>query len=71
MEEECKRFRKVLLDIKGIDRKTKVFQGIQEEVKRWLVFLPLLGELKDPAMETNDNRHWDALREVIKETQEK
>lgn len=65
MEEECKKFRKVLLDIKGIDRKTNVFSGIQEEVKKWVVFLPLLGELKDPAMDTDDNRHWIKLKELV------
>jgi hypothetical protein len=30
MEDEVKKLRKQLLDIKGIDRKTNVFQGIQE-----------------------------------------
>lgn len=47
-----------------MDRKSNVFQGIQEEVKRWVVFLPLLAELKDPAMQTDDNRHWDKIREI-------
>ncbi|KRW98533.1 P-loop containing nucleoside triphosphate hydrolase [Pseudocohnilembus persalinus] len=65
MEDECKSLRKQVLDIKGIDRKSNVFLGIQEEIKRWIVFLPLLIELTDQAMETEDNRHWAKMKELV------
>ncbi len=39
------------MDIKGIDRKVNTYQGINEEIKKWATFLPLLTELKDKAME--------------------
>ncbi len=54
MEDEIKRLMKVLKDMKNIDRRSNVFLGIQEELKKWNTFLPLLTELKDPAMETDD-----------------
>lgn len=66
MEEEIKRLGKILKDQKNIDRKSNVFLGINEELKKWTTFLPLLGELKDPAMETEDNRHWKSIKDLVK-----
>jgi hypothetical protein len=65
VEDEVKRLRKQLLDIRGLDRKTNVFAGIQEIMKKWNVFLPLMSELKDPSMITPDNRHWDKIRVLL------
>jgi len=51
MDDEVKRLRKQLLDIKGIDRKVNTYLGINEDIKKWSTFIPLLSELKDKAME--------------------
>ena len=40
--------------------------GINEDLKRWNTFLPLLGELKDPSMEAEDGRHWKKLKDLVK-----
>ena len=51
MDEEVKKLKKGLIDIRGIDRRSNVWMGIQDDVKKWNTFLPLVGELKDPSME--------------------
>lgn len=40
-EEDVKKLMKSLKDIK-VDRKSNVFLGINEEIKNWLTFLPLV-----------------------------
>lgn len=54
MEEEVKTNFKNLRDMK-VDKKCNAYLGIQEDIKRWLVFLPLVAELRDEAMRP---RHW-------------
>jgi len=66
MEDEIKKLKKILLDQKAIDRRANDFVGINEEIKRWGTFLPLLGELKDPSMEVEDGRHWKKLKDIVK-----
>lgn len=56
MEDEIKKLKKSLLDQKAIDRRANAFVGINEDIKRWGTFLPLLGELKDPSMEVEDGK---------------
>jgi len=46
MEDEVKKLMKKLKDMK-IDKKANAYQGILEEIKKWLVFLPLIAELAD------------------------
>jgi dynein heavy chain len=58
MEDDVKSLRKGLTDIKGIDRKSNTYQGVNEEIKKWSTFLPLLTELKDGSMIVDDDRHW-------------
>lgn len=62
MEDEIKKLRKQLTDLRGIDKRSNAYLGINEDLKRWATFLPLLGELKDPSMETEDGRHWKKLK---------
>ena len=50
MEEEIKKLRKFLLDMRNIDKRSNVFVGINEDLRKWSTFLPLLTELKDPSM---------------------
>ena len=66
MEDEIKKFRKFLLEMKGIDKKTNAFLGISEDLKNWATFIPLLAELKDPSMNTPDGRHWKDVKSIVK-----
>ena len=66
MEDEIKKLKKGLLDQKAIDRRANAFVGINEDLKRWSTFLPLLGELKDPSMDVEDGRHWKKLKDIVK-----
>lgn len=66
MEDEIKKLKKTLLDQKSIDRRANAFVGINDDIKRWGTFLPLLGELKDPSMEVEDGRHWKKLKDIVK-----
>lgn len=43
-----------------VDKKSNAYIGILEELKLWLKFLPLCGQLRDPSMR---ERHWDMVRE--------
>lgn len=60
MEDEMKALSKKLRDVK-VDRKCDAYLGIQDILKKWNVFCPLVGELRDPAMR---DRHWSALMQV-------
>eukprot|EP00930_Biecheleria_cincta_P103951 TRINITY_DN9605_c0_g4_i1.p1 TRINITY_DN9605_c0_g4~~TRINITY_DN9605_c0_g4_i1.p1 ORF type:complete len:4232 (-),score=759.91 TRINITY_DN9605_c0_g4_i1:457-13152(-) len=60
MEDDVKSSFKKLKEHK-IDKKLDVYQGMQEIIKRWVVFCPLVAELSDPSMRS---RHWSALMSV-------
>lgn len=62
MEEDVKKLQKVTKDIK-CDRKCNAYVGLMQDIKSWLVFLPLIAELRDEAMR---ERHWTALKKEIK-----
>lgn len=66
MEDDIKKLRKGLTDLRGIDKRSNAFIGITEELKKWATFLPLLGELKDPSMNSDDGRHWKKLKVIVK-----
>jgi dynein heavy chain len=53
--------------MKGIDKKSNVFIGINKDIRNWLVFLPLISEMKNDAMIVDDDRHWDAIKEHLKQ----
>jgi hypothetical protein len=61
MEDEVKKLQKTLNDMK-VDRKANAFMGIKDEIKTWLVFLPLIAELAEKAMRP---RHWDMVKEKV------
>lgn len=67
MEDEIKKFRKFLIDMKGIDKRSNAFVGISDDLRKWATFIPLLTELKDPSMNTNDGRHWKEVKLVVKQ----
>ncbi|CAK0791281.1 unnamed protein product [Prorocentrum cordatum] len=60
MEDEIKALFKRLKEVK-VDRKCDAYLGVQDVVKKWVTFLPLAGELRDPAMRP---RHWTQLMEL-------
>lgn len=62
MEDEVKKLMKTLKDMK-VDKRANAFSGILDEIKKWLIFLPLISELRDPAMR---DRHWNAIRTKVK-----
>lgn len=66
IEDEVKKLRKELIELRGIDRKCNAYLQIQKEIKDWAIFLPLLAELKDPAMESADGRHWQKVKDLVK-----
>lgn len=53
---------KTLKDMK-VDKRANAYLGILEEIKKWLIFLPLIAELRDQAMR---ERHWNAIRKIVK-----
>jgi dynein heavy chain len=61
LEDEVKKLMKTLKDMK-IDKKANAYQGILDEIKKWLVFLPLIAELADDAMR---ERHWDMIKSKV------
>jgi dynein heavy chain, axonemal len=67
MDDEIKKLRKGLIDLRGIDKRSNAFLGIAEDLKRWSTFLPLLGELKDPCMDSDDGRHWRKIKDIVKQ----
>lgn len=66
MEDEVKKLKKTLMDMKNIDKRCNTYVGINNDLKNWATFLPLLGDLKDPSMETKDDRHWNKIRDLVK-----
>jgi dynein heavy chain, axonemal len=62
MEDEVKKLMKTLKEMK-VDKRANAYNGILEENKKWLIFLPLIAELRSPSMR---ERHWDALRAKVK-----
>jgi len=60
-EDQVKKLMKTLKDMK-VDKKANAYNGILDEIKKWLNFLPLIQELRDPSMR---ERHWDSIREKV------
>mgnify|MGYP001013483964 CR=1 FL=1 len=67
MEDETKGYQKTLTKMKGVDKKSSVFTGINKDIRNWLGFLPLISEMKNPAMTVDDDRHWSAIKEALKQ----
>ena len=62
IEDEVKKLMKALKEMK-VDKRANAYVGILEDIKKWLVFLPLIAELAEPSMR---ERHWDDLKSKIK-----
>jgi dynein heavy chain len=52
---------KALKEMK-VDKRANAYVGILDEIKKWLVFLPLIADLAEKAMR---DRHWDDLKKKI------
>ena len=61
MEDVVKKFMSALKNMK-VDRRCDAYEGIIKEIKKWLTFLPLIGELRNEAMR---DRHWDMIRKLV------
>jgi len=61
MEDEVKKLMKTLKDMK-VDKRANAYAGILEEIKKWLIFLPLIAELADKSMR---DRHWDSIKTKV------
>lgn len=65
-EDEIKRLKAGLTPIKVSDRKCSAFIGINEDIKKWSTFIPMLADLKDNSMNVADDRHWNKIRKEVK-----
>jgi dynein heavy chain len=61
MEDQVKKLMKTLKDMK-VDKRANAYVGILDEIKKWIVFLPLITELANDAML---DRHWTDLKKKI------
>lgn len=61
MDEEVKKLERTLKSMK-VDKKCNAYVGILEEIKKWMKFIPLCEQLREPAMR---ERHWDMIREKV------
>ena len=59
--------RQGLQPIKITDRKCGAFLGISNEIKKWSIFIPLIGDLKHDSMFTPDSRHWKKVKDTLKQ----
>jgi dynein heavy chain len=61
MEDNVKKLMSVLKNMK-VDKRCDAYNGSMNEIKKMLVFLPLIGELRNEAMR---DRHWDIIRKMV------
>lgn len=61
MDDTTKKLQKTLKEMK-VDKRCNAYAGLFEEIKKWLNFIPLISELRDPAMR---ERHWDSIRAKV------
>jgi len=61
IEDEVKKLMKTVKDMK-VDKRANAYVGILDEIKKWLVFLPLIADLAEKSMR---ERHWDDLKKKI------
>lgn len=67
LEDEIKKLRNGLQPIKISDRKCSSFVGISQDIKNWSTFIPMVSDLKDPAMDVADHRHWNKVKAAVKQ----
>lgn len=45
-----------------VDRRANAYIGIMDQIKKWIIFLPLIEDLRNEAMR---ERHWNSLKSKI------
>lgn len=55
-----------MANIKGQVRKTDAYLDFFKHLKKWAVFTELIIELADENMTVDDDRHWKAIRKLLK-----
>ena len=65
MQDDTKQLNKELTKIKGVDRKSDVYKGVAKDIKNWILFLPIIEDLKKDAMSVPDDRHWKAFKKIL------
>mmetsp|Transcript_27570 Transcript_27570/g.19983 ORF Transcript_27570/g.19983 Transcript_27570/m.19983 type:complete len:80 (+) Transcript_27570:2473-2712(+) len=45
-----------------VEKKCNAYQGILDEIKKWQIFLPLIGDLRNDAMR---DRHWQQIKDKV------
>ncbi|MCP4294102.1 MAG: hypothetical protein GY786_00655 [Proteobacteria bacterium] len=65
MQDNTKKLNKELTKIKGVDRKSNVYKGIAKDIRNWVLFLPIIEDLKKDAMVVPDDRHWKDFKTII------
>jgi hypothetical protein len=67
MEDAIKQAKKTLTsNIKGQVRKTDAYLDFFKYLKSWTTFIELIIELADENMTVDDDRHWGAVRKLLK-----
>lgn len=61
MEDATKKLMPTLKNMK-VDKRCDAYNGSMGEIKKMLVFLPLIGELRNDSMR---ERHWDIIRKLV------
>jgi dynein heavy chain len=61
MDEKTKKLNKQLREMK-VDKRANAYLGILDQIKKWIVFLPLIEDLRTEAMR---DRHWESLKGKI------
>ena len=61
MEDQVKKLLSALKNMK-VDKRADAYDGLMKEIKKWMLFLPLIGELRHDSMR---ERHWDMIRKLV------
>jgi dynein heavy chain len=61
MDEITKKLMKQLKEMK-VDKRANAYIGILDQIKKWIIFLPLIEDLRNEAMR---ERHWNSLKDKI------
>ena len=63
--ETCKNLGNALKTLKGVDRRCDAYVKITKAIANWNVFLPIISDLKEKYMETEDGRHWKKVKDEV------
>lgn len=61
MDGDTKKLLKQLKEMK-VDKRANAYIGIMDAIKKWIIFLPLIEDIRTDAMR---ERHWESLKNKI------